>query len=468
MTGARKICVLSQRVKKSEKTEAFSTAHAKNAAARPEGKKGQTKGVFHCQSAGRFFFVPEAILKTAPMRAVFSWKKRKHNEEGRRGGCMEQEQKGRPRGGEVMGAVALILALALALAGTWHRTGTARAVSAGAVLDVGRSESEMLRLSGEVSRTVIPLGRAVGIKMFTDGVMVVGISEIETGSGAVSPASDCGLREGDIITHINDVQVDSIEQVRSLLQTLAGAPMSIRALRGDKQIQTTASAVCSADDGVYRLGAWIRDSMAGIGTMTFYDPQSGVFGALGHGVNDVDTSLLVPLESGSIMYAQVTDVKKGTSGDPGELHGAFEVERDLGELYANTPSGIFGVLGDESLVGTAQPMEVASRREVKVGEATILSNIAGETVEEYTVEITHVYPAGNGDTRNLMLKVTDERLLSATGGIVQGMSGSPIIQNGKLVGAVTHVLINDPTQGYGILAENMLSEAAAEAQAQAS
>ena len=377
---------------------------------------------------------------------------------------MKEEQKGKPWATEALRVLALGLALILAAAGTWHSAGAAQTVSGGAVLDLARSAARVQKLSSsEVGKTVIPLGRAVGIKMFADGVMVVGLSEIPTEAGSFSPAVNCGLREGDIITHINDTAVSSIEQVRELLQELDGAQMSIRAVRGEKQFQTATAAARCSTDGAYKLGAWIRDSMAGIGTMTFYDPDSGVFGALGHGINDVDTALLMPLQSGSIMYAEVTDVKKGACGTPGELHGAFQVTHDMGELYANTPSGIFGVLTEQELAGDAQPVEVAARKDVRVGKASILSNIAGNAVEEYEVEITRVYPAGNGDTRNLMLKVTDQRLLDATGGIVQGMSGSPIIQDGKLVGAVTHVLVNDPTEGYGILAENMLAQAAEEA-----
>ena len=283
-------------------------------------------------------------------------------------------------------------------------------------------------------RTVIPMGRAVGIKLFSDGVMVVGFSEVAG-------------------------EVDSIEEVQSVLQEVGGKPMSIRAVRDDKTVQLTAQAVQCGSDGQYKLGAWIRDSMAGIGTLTFCEPATGRFGALGHGINDVDTAQLMPLQSGSIMYSEVTDVKKGEKGAPGELHGAFQVNRDLGELYANTASGVFGRLEDGTLTDGLEPVPVAERKEVKTGAATILSNIAGDQVEEYQVEIIRVYPANGADTRNLMLKVTDPRLLETTGGIVQGMSGSPILQNGKLVGAVTHVLVNDPTQGYGILAENMLLEA---------
>lgn len=313
-------------------------------------------------------------------------------------------------------------------------------------------------MAAETARTVIPVGRAVGIKLFSDGVLVVGFSAIPTQVGNEAPAKECGLRAGDIITHINSREVDTIEQVQSILQELEGDKMSIRCLRGEKQLQMTVQAVKCVSDGEYKLGAWIRDSMAGIGTMTFYDPQTGVFGALGHGINDVDTCRLMPLQSGGIMEASVTQVQKGTKGNPGQLKGAFE-NGDIGELRANTEGGVFGVLKGKNLVDGLTALEVAHPAEVKVGPATILSNISGETTREYAAEITKVILAEDGDTRDLMLTVTDKDLLEATGGIVQGMSGSPIIQNGKIVGAVTHVLVNDPTTGYGIFLENMLKMA---------
>ncbi|MCD7927836.1 MAG: SpoIVB peptidase [Oscillospiraceae bacterium] len=336
------------------------------------------------------------------------------------------------RGGAWRGAVATLLIAAA----VWGMGGSVMAASA--------------------EQAVIPIGKAVGIKLFSDGVLVVGFSEIPTEQGQVQPARDCGLQAGDVITHINSEEVDTIEQVQSLLQALEGDRMSIRCMRGEQQLQMTAQAVKCSSDGAYKLGAWIRDSMAGIGTLTYYDPQSGVFGALGHGISDVDTAQLMPLESGGIMGAQVVDVSKGECGVPGVLHGAFQTGTDLGDLWANTPSGVFGTLWDTQLVQGRQPVPVAQPSQVELGEATILSNISGDTVEEYTVEITRMFSGSDADTRDLMLCVTDPRLLEATGGIVQGMSGSPILQNGRLVGAVTHVLLDDPTMGYGIFAENML------------
>ena len=304
---------------------------------------------------------------------------------------------------------------------------------------------------------VVPLGCAVGIKLFSQGVLVVGLSPIETSGTSVSPGRAAGLKTGDVITHINGGEVDTIEEVQALVTRAEDEPLTIQAVRGQRQLQLTAAAV-ENNQGVWQLGVWLRDSMAGIGTMTFYDPASGVFGALGHGINDVDTAMLMPLESGSIMPASVSEVKKGASGAPGELHGVFDLKRDLGTLYANTNLGIFGQMPRETVGTAVEPVEVAGRDQVETGPATILSNIRGDEVEEFDVTITHLYPEGDG-TRGMMVQVTDPELLAATGGIVQGMSGSPILQNGRLVGAVTHVLINDPTRGYGILAENMLRQA---------
>ena len=213
------------------------------------------------------------------------------------------------------------------------------------------------------------------------------------------------------------------------------------------------------DQGQYAIGAWIRDSMAGIGTMTYYDPDSGAFGALGHGITDSDTALLMPFSSGSILASTVKAVKKGTAGEAGELRGDFDLTGDLGDLYANTNSGIFGTLSPCELTEQmGQALPVAEPDEVHTGPATIRSNVDGDAVREYDIEILKV-SAGASDGRELLISVTDPELIDATGGIVQGMSGSPILQDGKFVGAVTHVLLNDPTKGYGILLDTMLSAA---------
>ena len=351
---------------------------------------------------------------------------------------MEQEE--RPGGPRPARMAARALAAALALALTVGLGGSALA----AAPDPG----------GEQPSVLVPVGRAVGIKLFSDGVMVVGLAPEAVGTE--SPARACGLRVGDVITQINGEEVDSIEEVRQALQEAGDEPLTIQAIRGDRKIELTAAPAGTGESG-YQLGAWIRDSMAGIGTVTWYDPATGRFAALGHGVSDVDTGLLMPLESGSIMYASVSGVKKGEQGAPGQLQGSFRVDDDLGELWANTGCGIFGTLTDQSLIQGLEPVEVASRDQVKVGPVQIWSTVDGDQPRAYQAEIVRVYPGGE-DGRDLMVRITDPALLEATGGIVQGMSGSPILQDGRLVGAVTHVLIDDPTRGYGILAQRMLEQ----------
>jgi stage IV sporulation protein B len=304
--------------------------------------------------------------------------------------------------------------------------------------------------AAEERRMLVPMGNAVGIKLFSDGVIVVGFAE-----NLSVPAKSSGLRVGDIITHINHSEVDTIEEVRSLVQESGTAPLSIRVSREEKQLEVETVAI-QAQDGQYLLGAWIRDSMAGIGTITYYDPAAGSYAALGHPINDIDTGVTMPVEDGGLMPATVIGVRKGEKGQPGELQGSFETGTSLGNLRANNDAGIFGALEADAM--TCKPaLPVAQRNEVQVGKASIYSTIGGSEVREYEIEILRVFPDGGADNRDLMLKVTDPTLLAATNGIVQGMSGSPIVQNGKFIGAVTHVLVGDPAQGYGILATTMLT-----------
>ena len=300
---------------------------------------------------------------------------------------------------------------------------------------------------------LVPVGHTVGIKLFAEGVVVIGLAEVDTASGVLTPGADCGLQVGDVIEAANGKPVDSSEQFASLLQ--CGGVVKLDVSRDGEDLTLAARPVLG-DDGTYRLGAWIRDSMAGIGTVTFYDPVTGTFGALGHGITDTDTGMLMPLGDGAVMDATVKAVKRGSAGAPGELKGNFDLTRDTGQLYANTDRGVFGVLENAEYT-QADAVPVARTGEVREGAATILANVAGDGVEEYRIRIAKVLDGSQ--VQNLLLQVTDERLIERTGGIVQGMSGSPILQNGKIVGAVTHVMVNEPTKGYGILIENMLAEA---------
>ncbi len=300
---------------------------------------------------------------------------------------------------------------------------------------------------------LVPVGHTIGIKLFAEGVVVIGLAGGETGSGVSTPGADCGLQVGDVIEEANGRSVESSEQFAALLQ--CGGRVELGVSRDGKELTLAAEPVLG-EDGTYRLGAWIRDSMAGIGTVTFYDPATGTFGALGHGITDTDTGMLMPLGDGAVMDAAVKAVKRGSAGNPGELKGSFDLENDMGVLYANTERGVFGTMdGCDFTAGSTVP--VASQGEIRTGAAAILANVSGDGVEEYAIEIVKILEGSQ--VQNLLIQVTDQRLIEQTGGIVQGMSGSPILQDGKLVGAVTHVMVNEPTKGYGILIENMLAAA---------
>ena len=308
--------------------------------------------------------------------------------------------------------------------------------------------SASVAMAAEVTpRMLVPVGHTVGIKLFSKGVVVVKLSDGGT------PAKACGLRTGDVIVQCGGSTVTSSEQFQSLLQTCGGAVKLEVRRNGDRM--TLSVEPERNGRGVYCIGAWIRDSMAGIGTMTYYDPATSTFGALGHGITDVDTAQLMPFSNGSILPSTVKAVKKGEAGSAGELRGDFDLTGDLGGLYANTSSGVFGTL--EAAYAPAQAQAVMTGQPA-AGPAVIRSNVQGDEVREYDIEILKTVP-GSNDGRDMVISVTDPALVETTGGIVQGMSGSPILQDGKLVGAVTHVLLNDPTKGYGISIENMLKAA---------
>ena len=321
-----------------------------------------------------------------------------------------------------------------------------RALGAGAALALAVLLCAGGRVKAVEPRMLVPVGHTVGIKLFSRGVVVVKLTDGGT------PARECGLRTGDVIVKCGGDAVTSTEQFQSLLQKSGGNASNLQVDRAGDQM-TLSVEPSQNDQGVYCIGAWVRDSMAGIGTMTWYDPATGVFGALGHGVTDTDTALLMPFSNGSVLPSAVKAVKRGEAGSAGELRGDFDLTGDLGPLYANTSSGIFGKLDEAPQAGAAVPTGTALP-----GPATILANVQGDEVREYDIEILKVASA-SADGRDLVLSVTDPALLEATGGIVQGMSGSPVLQNGRIVGAVTHVLLNDPTKGYGILIDHMLEAA---------
>jgi stage IV sporulation protein B len=262
-----------------------------------------------------------------------------------------------------------------------------------------------------------------------------------------------------MITHIQKKPISTVTELQKLASGLRGETLAISYLRNGRMFSTTLRPVKASQDGQYRIGVLVRDGMAGIGTITFYDPETGLFGALGHGINEAETGRLLPMGSGHVLYSEVESVRPGQPGSPGELKGVFRTDKQYGYLLRNTETGLYGTLPNDEALGpqAGKPVQVAKGGEVKTGAANILSNVDGDKVERFEIEILKIFPAEN-EPRNFMIRVTDTRLIALTGGIVQGMSGSPVLQDGKLVGAVTHVLINDPTRGYGIFAESMLRE----------
>ena len=295
---------------------------------------------------------------------------------------------------------------------------------------------------------LIPGGSIVGLELRDDTVTVAAFDDV-LGANAQS----AGLQIGDEIVSIDKIPIDSANDVRQAL-TRCGGSVTVTVRRGEKT-KTLRLSPQSTDQGP-RLGVYLRQGIAGVGTITYYDPESGEFGALGHGVSSSRGGLLSMTE-GNAYTARVLSVKPGKCGQPGQLRGSAEAQEPVGTLFRNTPQGIFG----KSKTGwRGEPLPVADYEDVRLGSATIRSTVCDQGVQEYSVEILKIYPEDRPDSRNFLLKVTDPALLETTGGIVQGMSGSPIIQDGKLIGAVTHVLVNDPTTGYGIFIENMLDAAA--------
>nr|WP_143833724.1 SpoIVB peptidase [Oceanobacillus senegalensis] len=310
---------------------------------------------------------------------------------------------------------------------------------------------------------VIPGGQSIGVQLQTLGVLVVGHHLVNTEDGTVSPGEEAEIAVGDVIVKINDKPVKEMKEIKDYV-IKAGEnkkALDITIKRDKELIETTLEPVLDNKDDEYKIGLYIRDSAAGIGTMTFYEPESKKYGALGHVISDVDTKKPVQINDGTIVRSSVTSIDKGNNGVPGEKQAKFSIkENKIGNITKNSPFGIFGELNTTIKNGKYdKPMPIALSHEVKEGPAKILTVVEGEKVEEYEVEIISSVPQKYPATKGMVVQITDEELLDKTGGIVQGMSGSPIIQDNKIVGAITHVFVNDPTSGYGVHIEWMLQDA---------
>ncbi len=303
---------------------------------------------------------------------------------------------------------------------------------------------------------VVVLGQPFGMKIYTKGVLVVDVTDVSTDEGSCNPAKESGIAVGDYILTVNGKVISSNEDLIAIVEGCNGSRLRVEILRNNEKFVRYLAPVISKENGKYKIGVWVRDSSAGIGTLTFYSPATDIICGLGHGICDEDTGTLLKLESGEIVSAEIFDIEKGERGTPGQLKGRLTGD-SLGDIILNCNGGVYSrVTGSLHFTNLT---DVALKTEVKNGEAQILCTLEGDTPKTYDCKIS--VKKGNLDsaTQNMVVTVTDPRLLNAAGGIVQGLSGSPIIQNGKLVGAVTHVLVDDPTRGYAIFAENMLETA---------
>lgn len=300
------------------------------------------------------------------------------------------------------------------------------------------------------------LGTPFGMKLYTDGVLVIDITTVETVSGSISPGEDAGVKKGDYILSADGRQVLTNEELSAAVAASGGNRIKLVIKRGGTQKTVYVTPALSKETNSYRIGLWVRDSSAGIGTLTFYSPATGIVCGLGHGVCDEDTGDLLELKNGEIVSAEIVSVEKGSSGSPGQLKGRFTYST-IGKIDCNSEKGVYSVL--KGKLGFSRLTETALKQEVRDGDAQILCTVDGREPQLYSCRIKKRSSAYLSATQNMTVTVTDPELLKLTGGIVQGMSGSPILQNGKLIGAVTHVLIDDPTTGYAIFAENMLKEA---------
>lgn len=298
---------------------------------------------------------------------------------------------------------------------------------------------------------LIPSGEAFGLKMLTDGVMVTEYGSVEGVGSFRSPAKEGGILTGDVIVSVNGVKTETAEQLTKAVQSDENETR-ITVMRGGERIDLCLRPEKSANDGLYKLGIWTRDSCAGIGTLTYYDKSNMTYGGLGHSVCDADTGTLLPLSYGETVPVCINNVVKGVNGRPGELCGSFMSASASGSILLNTDCGVFGFIND---LPDAREIPMAFKQEIEIGNAVILTTLNGMTPQSFDIVIEKVDYNSDSAVKNMVIRIDDPDLLQKTGGIVQGMSGSPIIQNGKLVGAVTHVFVNDISRGYAVFAENM-------------
>lgn len=307
---------------------------------------------------------------------------------------------------------------------------------------------------------VIPVGNIAGVKLYTSGVLVVGMSEIEGKDNKIyKPYENTGIKEGDTITKINNKYISSTDDLIDNVNKSNGDTIEVTYIQNEQKKECSITPV-KTNENEYKIGLWVRDSAAGVGTVTFYEPSTKTFGALGHGIADIDTGELLNIASGEFVTTRILNITKGEKGNPGKIQGTIENQQTIGEISKNSGFGIYGKVDNISSleIDASKEMEVALRDEIKLGKAKILCSLDNKNVQEYEIEIKKIYKENNYNNKSMEIEITDESLINKTGGIIQGMSGSPIIQNGKFIGAVTHVLVNNPKEGYAVFGDLMLKQ----------
>lgn len=310
---------------------------------------------------------------------------------------------------------------------------------------------------------VIPIGLVSGIKLYTSGALVVGMSEIKgLDNQKYKPYEGSGIEEGDTIIQIGENEINNADDLVNAVNQSNGEELNIFYIRNGRKEETRIYPLKTGENE-YKLGLWVRDSAAGIGTMTYYEPKTGNFAALGHGIADIDTGELIDVGNGEFITTKVLSIIKGENGTPGKIQGSINDQSQIGTITKNSAFGIYGKVTDISKVSanSGKIMDVALRKDIKLGKATMLCSLDEKNAEEYEIEIEKIYLNNDYDNKSMLIKVTDKRLIEKTGGIIQGMSGSPVIQNGKFIGAVTNVLVSDPTQGYVVFGDIMIKEGTA-------
>lgn len=325
----------------------------------------------------------------------------------------------------------------------------------------GKINLKNIKITSIDDAKVVPVGKVIGLKLYSNGVLVVGLTEIEDKNNVLKKSyENSDLKAGDTILEINEKQVENISSLKNIVDESNGEKLDITILRNGTIINTSIIPI-EIEEKRYQLGLWVKDAATGVGTMSFYEPQSGGFGILGHGITDSDTNNLINIESGELVTAKIFSIQKGIKDNPGEIKGTIVNQPTIGIINKNTSFGVYGVLNNlTSLnIDITKAIEVAQRNEIEEGEAEIFCSINSSNVaKKYKMEIEKIYYDNNYNNKSMLIKIIDEELLEETGGIIRGLSGAPIIQNGKFVGAVTNVLVSDPQIGYAVFADIMLKE----------